>query len=335
MRRTGVGIKVQPELKNISALLLAEREKNHDIMDRGHNGTQGTNYSPLGIIIQFPVEKSPPHPLPAPPPAVGGITRPQERDARACVHVRRVERTTLEGVGEKTPRLCFVGHQLAATEQQQGATSPPHPLPAPPPSFGGITSTSKMSQGDFGDFGDNDDVDDAFLLELMSTPDGIDVEGGNEEDGAAAATCTLPVLGNIWECPMLRKLVVTTDDSGKDFSGWSCGWCMKRGDVPFRGVNASKALWHVLKEPGHDIRPCRGHIPHNKLAQYRQLAISKAQAKDLRVRKKSTLTTTIGDLQDRAAMSMSAVGRAFELVHCSYCFVLLSSVTYCLHSSCL
>ena len=66
----------------------------------------------------------------------------------------------------KTPWLTFVGHQLAATEQQQGEKSPPHPLPAPPLSFGSITSTSKMSQGDFGD---NDDVDDAFLEELMST----------------------------------------------------------------------------------------------------------------------------------------------------------------------
>ena len=114
---------------------------------------------------------------------------------------------------------------------------------------------------------------------------------------------------------------------------------MPRSDIcqlRFRGLNASKALWHVLKEAGHDIRPCRGHIPHNKFAQYRQLAISKAQAKDLRVRKNSTLTTTIGDLQDRAAMSMSAAGRALELVfHCSYCFLLLSSLTYCLHSSCL
>ena len=167
--------------------------------------------------------------------------------------------------------------------------------------------------------------DDDFLDALINQNDEQNEE---EEDGP------LPVLSNIWEYPMLTR-TVGIDDNGNSFSGWSCGWCMKRGDVPFRGVNASKALWHVLKEPGHDIRPCRGHIPHNKLAQYRQLAISKAQAKDLRVRKKSTLTTTIGDLQDRAAMSMSAVGRAFELVHCSYCVALLSSVTYCLHSSCL
>ena len=206
-------------------------------MDRGHNGTQGTNYSPLGLIVRLPV----------------------------------VEK------------------------------SPPHPLPAPPPSSGSIASTSKMIEGDFGD---NDDVDDAFLEDLMNAD--VDVRGGgNDEDNEVAAAHALPALGNIWECPMIRKLVAT-DDRGKEFAGWSCAWCMKRDDLPFRGVNASKALWHVLKEAGHDIRPCRGHIPPNKLAQYRQLANSKAEAKDLRVRKNSTLTTTIGDLQDRAAMSMMA-----------------------------
>ena len=165
-----------------------------------------------------------------------------------------------------------------------------------------------MSQGDFGD---NADVDDAFLEELINTD--IDVRGDNDADevAAAAAACTLPVLGNIWECHMLRRFD-TTDNNGKEFTGWSCGWCMKRDDLPFRGVNASKALWHVLKEAGHDIRPCRGHIPHNKLAQYRQLANSKAEAKDSSVRKNSTLTTTIGDLQDRAGMSMMSAGRASE-----------------------
>ena len=84
-------------------------EKNHFIfMDRGHDGTQETNYySPLGIIVQFPVrvtsfcESLVRCALP---------TRPQQRDARTCVHVRRVEQTTLEGAGETTPRLIFVVH---------------------------------------------------------------------------------------------------------------------------------------------------------------------------------------------------------------------------------
>ena len=64
-----------------------------------------------------------------------------------------------------------------------------------------------MSQGDFGD---NADVDDAFLEELMNSD--IDVQGDNEADeapaaAAAAAECTLLVLGNIWECPKIRKFV--------------------------------------------------------------------------------------------------------------------------------
>ena len=279
-------------------------------MNWGHDdGTLGTNdYSPLGIIIQFPVRGPT---FCASLACCGALpTRPQGLDARACVNhfVRHVEQTLeRERACTKTPRLTFIGHELPATEQQQGEKSPPHPLPAPPPSSGSIASTSKMLEGDFGD---NDDVDDAFLEDLMNAD--VDVRGGgNDEEDEAAAAHTLPVLGNIWECPMIRKLVAT-DDRGKEFAGWSCAWCMKGEDLPFRGVNASKALWHVLKEAGHDIRPCRGPIPPNKLAQYRQLANSKAEAKDLRVRKNSTLTTTIGDLQDRAAMSMMVGGRALE-----------------------
>jgi hypothetical protein len=74
-----------------------------------------------------------------------------------------------------------------------------------------------MSQGDFGD---NDDVDDAFLVELMSTD--IDVGGGNEEDGVAAAACTLAVLDHIWECPMLRKFITRTV-VGKSLLGGAVG----------------------------------------------------------------------------------------------------------------
>jgi len=61
-----------------------------------------------------------------------------------------------------------------------------------------------MSQGDFGD---NADVDDAFLEELINTD--IDVRGDNEADEApaAAAACTLPVLGNIWECHITGEIL--------------------------------------------------------------------------------------------------------------------------------
>jgi hypothetical protein len=51
VRRTDIGIKVQPELKNRAAL---QEEDEDDIMDWGHDGDE-TNYSPIGSIIQFPV----------------------------------------------------------------------------------------------------------------------------------------------------------------------------------------------------------------------------------------------------------------------------------------
>ena len=129
MYRTGVGIKVQPELKNIiivyapTTLILEKGED--DIMDWGHNSMQGTNYSPLGIIIQFPVRGTS---LFASLHCDLLPTRPQGRDAQACVHhfVRQVEPTMLQCACAKTPRLIFVGHQLAATELQQGEKSPPH-----------------------------------------------------------------------------------------------------------------------------------------------------------------------------------------------------------------
>ncbi len=54
----------------------------------------------------------------------------------------------------------------------------------------------------------------------MSTD--IDVGGGNEEDGVAVVACTLAVLGNIWECPMLRKFITQTV-VGKSLLGGAVG----------------------------------------------------------------------------------------------------------------
>jgi hypothetical protein len=119
-----------------------------------------------------------------------------------------------------------------------------------------------MSQGELAT---EEDIDDAFLENMMA-PD-VDVQGN--EAHREAVVGTLPVLNNIWECPMLSKTVTVDNTSGRSYAGWSCGWCIKEGDdLPFQGANASKAPWHVLKEAGHDIRTCRGYISQNKLAQY-------------------------------------------------------------------
>ena len=118
----------------------------------------------------------------------------------------------------------------------------------------------------------------------------------------------LPVLSSIWECPKINK-ITGFDDSGKPFSGWTCGWCPLEHDgsqpKPFRSTNATKALVHVAKVSGYDIRPCRGRIPAEKSKQYRDLHLSKALSKEERKGRKDTLGNSIADMQDRTLFALA------------------------------
>ena len=269
--------------------------------------------SPLGIVIQFPIKKGRAplgHPVlslrtglcaRAPPghPVLSLRTGLRAHTSLAALSVEKTlielqsTKSLIKQQSTKTPHLRFIGQDLC-TEQQQEEGSPPSPSPPSPRG-----SSSNMSQ-------DDDDFLDALINQN-------DEQNDEEEDGP------LPVLRNIWECPMLTR-TVGIDDTGKSFSGWSCGWCMKRSDgtevPPFRGANARKALWHVLKEPGHDIWPCRGNIPRQKMRQYKELENSKALAKDLRTQKTASMTNNIQDLQDRTVLKMAS-GRASALVLCA------------------
>ncbi len=68
-------------------------------------------------------------------------------------------------------------------------------------------------------------------------------------------------------------------------------------------MNASKALVHVAKLPGYDIRPCLGCIPAAKSKQYRGLHTSKFLAKKQR-KKKDTMIQQIYDIQDWTVLSL-------------------------------
>jgi len=234
--------------------------------------------SPLGIIVQFPIKKGPRTQLSL------------RTGLRAHVEQTLIElqSTLVVQQSTKTPYLRVIGQDLS-TEQQQEEGSPPSPSPS-----------SNMSQDD-----------DDFLDALINQND--EETNEEEEDGP------LPVLRIIWDCPMITR-TVGIDDNGNSFSGWSCGWCMKRPDgtevPPFRGANARKALWYVWKEPGHDIRPCRGNIPRQKMRQYKEMENSKALAKDLRTQKTASMMDNIQDLQDRTVLKMSS-GRASALVLCA------------------
>jgi hypothetical protein len=74
---------------------------------------------------------------------------------------------------------------------------------------------------------------------------------------------------------------------------------------PFRPMNATKALLHVSKVAGFDIRPCRGHIPAAKSKQYKALYLSKTLTKEQRRSRKDTMSNSISDLQDRTVLALA------------------------------
>jgi len=70
-------------------------------------------------------------------------------------------------------------------------------------------------------------------------------------------------------------------------------------------MNETKALVHVAKVAGHDIQPCRGHIPAAKSKQYKELYLSKTLTKEQRNSRKDTMSISISDLQDRTVLSLA------------------------------
>jgi len=118
----------------------------------------------------------------------------------------------------------------------------------------------------------------------------------------------LPALLSIWDCPMINK-ITGFDDNGKSYAGWTCGWCPLEKDgsttKAFRSTNATKALVHVLKLTGYDIRPCRGHIPAANKKQYQELYLAKTVSKEQRKSKKDAMTSKISDIQSRTVVSLA------------------------------
>ena len=118
----------------------------------------------------------------------------------------------------------------------------------------------------------------------------------------------LPVLKSIWECPKIMKCS-GFDNNEKPFAGWTCGWCPLDNDgsqpKPFRSMNETKALVHVAKVAGHDIQPCRGHIPAAKSRQYQDLHLSKTLTKEYRISRRDTMGNSIADMQDRTVLALA------------------------------
>ena len=70
-------------------------------------------------------------------------------------------------------------------------------------------------------------------------------------------------------------------------------------------MNATKALVHVAKVGGYDIRPCRGRVPAAKCRQYRELHLSKTLTKEKRTSRRDTMGNSIADMQDQTVLALA------------------------------
>ena len=98
----------------------------------------------------------------------------------------------------------------------------------------------------------------------------------SEESGGLLSPLT-----SIWDCPLITKCTGVGKD-GCSYAGWKCSYCPRNHDGSEASIfcpqNVTKALYHVARISGYDIRPCRGFIPPGKACQYRMPYQSKAEA---------------------------------------------------------
>ena len=87
-------------------------------------------------------------------------------------------------------------------------------------------------------------------------------ESGNDVDDDEEVIVPRPHHYSIWDCPHINKFTLEENEVVKN--GWRCDWCMN-SPAMFSTFSATKALAHVLRLPGSNVRPCTGVIPETRL----------------------------------------------------------------------
>jgi hypothetical protein len=86
----------------------------------------------------------------------------------------------------------------------------------------------------------------------------------------------------------------------------------------FSSFSATKALAHVLRLPGNDVRPCTGIIPETFALGYKDLYTRKMEAGRSCSDNKNSMTDSIENIQKRTAGAiMSAVSAGVRLAAAS------------------
>ena len=85
----------------------------------------------------------------------------------------------------------------------------------------------------------------------------------------------------------------------------------------FSSFSATKALAHVLRLPGSDVRPCTGIIPESVMLGYKDLYSRKMESSRSRSGNKSSISDSIENIQERTAGAMSTVRTGVRLAAAS------------------
>ena len=132
-------------------------------------------------------------------------------------------------------------------------------------------------------------------------------EAGCNVDDDEEVIVPWPHYCSIWDCPHLNK--VTLEENGVVKNGWRCDWCMNPPAM-FSTFSATKALAHVLRLPGSNVRPCAGIIPETFALGYKYLYTRKIEAGRSRSNHKNSMTYSIENIQERMGGAISVASTA-------------------------
>ncbi len=113
---------------------------------------------------------------------------------------------------------------------------------------------------------------------------------------------------SIWDCPQINKF--TLEENGFVKNGWRCNWCMTPSAM-FSSFSATKALAHVLRLPGSDVRPCTGIIPESVMLGYKDLYSRKMESSRSRSGNKSSISDSKTSRRGRQVQCLRRGALAF------------------------
>ena len=139
-------------------------------------------------------------------------------------------------------------------------------------------------------------------------------ESGNDVDDDEELIVPRPHYYSIWDCPHIHKF--SLEKNGVVKNGWRCDWCMNPPAM-FSSFSATKALAHVLRLPGSDVRPCTGIITKTVMNGYKDIYKRKMESSRTRSDNRKSMTDSIENIQERTAGSMLAASAGARLAAAS------------------